>query len=147
MRNEECAPQCSRRFCFSIPHSALRLPHFWLILQQFLQPRRLVVLFLGLQRLEEHVVDFFVLQVDLQRVALDFERIAVAFGNDRRSVVTGLFEVCQLMERLPPDEADVLREALVRGVGEGMARARGRYGRVISEEDERTVALVGELLS
>jgi hypothetical protein len=83
----------------------------------------------------------------LQRVTWDLDRLAAAFGNDQRSVVTGLFEVCQLLERLPPDEADVFREALVRGVGEGLARARGRYGRVISEEDERTVELVGVLLS
>jgi hypothetical protein len=83
----------------------------------------------------------------LQRVALDFDRLAAAFGNDRRSVVTGLFEVCRLLERLPPDEADAFREVLIRGVGEGMARARGRYGRIISEEDERTVELVGVLLS
>lgn len=83
----------------------------------------------------------------LHRVALDLDRLAAAFGEDRRSVVTGLFEVCRLLERLPPDEADAFREALVRGVGEGMARARGRYGRVISEEDERTVELVGVLLS
>jgi hypothetical protein len=83
----------------------------------------------------------------LQRVALDLDRLAAAFGNDPRSVVTGLFEVCRLLERLPPEEAEVFREALVRGVGEGMARARGRYGRIISEEDERTVELVGVLLS
>ena len=83
----------------------------------------------------------------LHRVTLDLDRLAAAFGNDERSVVTGLFEVCRLLDRLPPDEADVFREALVRGVGEGLARARGRYGRVISEEDERTVELVGVLLS
>src|SRR5262245_49791091 len=40
-----------------------------LILQQFLQPRRLVVLFLRLQSFEQHVVDFLVLQIDFQRVA------------------------------------------------------------------------------
>ena len=83
----------------------------------------------------------------LQRVALELDRLAAAFGNDPRSVVTGLFEVCRLLERLPPDEAEVFREALVRGVGEGMARARGRYGRIVSEEDERTLELVGVLLS
>ena len=36
-------------------------------MQQFLQPRRLVVLFLGLERLEQHVVHFLILQIDLQR--------------------------------------------------------------------------------
>jgi hypothetical protein len=83
----------------------------------------------------------------LQRVALDLERIATAFGNDRRSVATGMYEVCLLIERLPPDEAMAFRDALVCGVGEGIARARGRYGRIISEEDERTVELVATLLS
>ena len=64
----------------------------------------------------------------LHRVALDLDRLAAAFGDDQRSVVTGLFEVCRLLERLPPDEAEVFREALVRGVAEGMARARGATG-------------------
>jgi hypothetical protein len=85
--------------------------------------------------------------VVLQRVALDLDRLAAAFGRDRRSVVTGLFEVRRLLERLPPDEAQVFREALVCGVGEGIARARGRYGRFIGEDDERTVQLVEVLLS
>jgi hypothetical protein len=83
----------------------------------------------------------------LRRVALDLDRLALAFGNDHRSVVTGLYDVCRLLGRLPPDEAAVFREALVGGVGVGIARARGRFGRVISEEDERTVELVEVLLS
>lgn len=85
--------------------------------------------------------------VVLGRVALDLDRLAVAFGNDRRSVATGLWEVCQLLKRLPDDEAELFREALVSGVGEGLARARGRFGRLISEEDARTVELVAVLLS
>ncbi len=83
----------------------------------------------------------------LARVALDLDRLAAAFGNDGRPVVTGLWEVCRLLDRLPPDEADEFREALVRGVGEGLARARGRFGRVISDEDAKTVELVAVLLS
>ena len=83
----------------------------------------------------------------LQRVALDLDRLAVAFGKDRRSVVTGLWEVARLLERMPEDEAEAFREALVSGVGEGLARARGRFGRLISEEDARTVEMVAVLLS
>jgi hypothetical protein len=83
----------------------------------------------------------------LQRVAMDLDRIAAAFGNDRRSVATGLYEVRGLIERLPPDEALAFRETLVCGVGEGIAKARGRYGRIISEEDGRTLELVEALLS
>lgn len=83
----------------------------------------------------------------LQRVALDLDRLARAFGDDPRTVATGLWEVCRLLDRLPPDEADVFRDALVSGVGEGLARARGRFGRVIGEEDARTVALLAALLA
>jgi hypothetical protein len=83
----------------------------------------------------------------LQRVAMDLDRLAIAFGNDRRSVATGLWEVCRLLERMPEEEAEAFREALVSGVGEGLARARGRFGRIISEEDARTVELVAVLLS
>ena len=83
----------------------------------------------------------------LQRVAMDLDRLARAFGNDHRSVVTGLWEVGRLLERMPEEEAEAFREALVSGVGEGLARARGRFGRFMSEEDARTVELVAVLLS
>jgi hypothetical protein len=83
----------------------------------------------------------------LQRVAMDLDRLAIAFGNDRRSVTTGLWEVGRLLERMPEEEAEAFREALVSGVGEGFAQARGRFGRFMSEEDARTVELVAVLLS
>jgi hypothetical protein len=83
----------------------------------------------------------------LQRVAMDLDRLAIAFGNDRRSVATGLWEVGRLLERMPEEEAEAFREALVSGVSEGLAQARGRFGRFMSEEDARTVELVAVLLS
>jgi hypothetical protein len=85
--------------------------------------------------------------VVLGRVALDLDRLAIAFGADHRSVATGLWEVSRLLKRLPDDETELFREALVSGVGEGLARARGRFGRLISEEDARIVELVAVLLS
>ena len=42
--------------------------------------------------------------------------------------------------------ADAFRDALVSGVCEGVARARGRYGRIISEDDAKIVELVAQLL-
>jgi hypothetical protein len=83
----------------------------------------------------------------LQRVALDLDRLAIAFGNDRRSVAAGLWEVSRILERMADNEAAAFRDALVSGVGEGLARARGRFGRFISDEDARTVELVAVLLS
>ena len=82
----------------------------------------------------------------LGRVALDLDRLTVRFENDDRSVASGLWQVSGLLTRLPEDEADAFREALVSGVCEGVARARGRYGRVVSEEDAKIVELVAQLL-
>src|SRR4029079_19607286 len=63
----------------------------------------------------------------LRGVALALTRLAAAFGHDQRSVVTGLFEVCRLLERLPPDEAEVVREAVDRRAGAGAAVVTVRH--------------------
>jgi hypothetical protein len=83
----------------------------------------------------------------LTRVALDFQRLTIRYSADRRSVVTGLWEVSRLLARLPDEEAEAFREALVSGVGESVAKARGRYGRIMSEDDVRALALVAQLLA
>lgn len=83
----------------------------------------------------------------LGRVALDLDRLTLRFENDDRSVASGLWQVSGLLARLPEDEADAFRNALVSGVCAGVARARGRYGRVISEDDAKVVELVEQLLT
>jgi hypothetical protein len=83
----------------------------------------------------------------LGRVALDLDRLTHRFENDDRSVASGLWQVSLLLTRLPAEEADAFRDALVSGVCEGVARARGRYGRIISEEDAKIVELVAALLA
>jgi hypothetical protein len=83
----------------------------------------------------------------LGRVALDLDRLTRRFENDDRSVASGLWQVSVLLARLPEDEADAVRDALVSGVCERVARARGRYGRMVSEEDAKIVELVGQLLT
>jgi hypothetical protein len=82
----------------------------------------------------------------LGRVALDLDRLTRGFENDDRSVASGLWQVSVLLARLPADEADAFRDALVRGVCEGVARARGRYGQVIGDDDAKVVELVEQLL-
>jgi hypothetical protein len=82
----------------------------------------------------------------LNRVALDLDRLTRRFENDDRSVASGLWQVSVLLARLPADEADAFRDALVSGVCEAVARARGRYGRMISEDDAKVVELVAQLL-
>jgi len=81
------------------------------------------------------------------RVALDLDRLTRRYEADRRSVATGLWEVSGLLGRLPDDEAEAFRDALVSGVGEGVAMARGRFGRIISEDDVKALGLVAQLLS
>jgi hypothetical protein len=83
----------------------------------------------------------------LTRVALDIHRLTSRYSADRRSVATGLWEVSGLLTRLPEEEAEAFRDALVSGVGESVAKARGPYGRVMSEDDARKLALVAQLLS
>lgn len=82
----------------------------------------------------------------LTRVALDLDRLVRRYEADRRSLATGLWEVGGLLQRLPDDEAEAFRAALVSGVGEGVAKARGRFGRVMSEDDAKALELVAQLL-
>lgn len=82
----------------------------------------------------------------LTRVALDLDRLVRRYAADRRSPATGLWEVGGLLQRLPDDEAEAFRAALVSGVGEGVAKARGRFGRVMSEDDAKALELVAQLL-
>jgi hypothetical protein len=82
----------------------------------------------------------------LTRVALDLNRILRRYEADHRSVATGLWEVSGLLQRLPDDEAEAFRAALVSGVGESVATARGRFGRVMSEDDAKALELVAQLL-
>jgi hypothetical protein len=79
-------------------------------------------------------------------VAMDVDRLTQAFGADRRSIGTGLCEVAAILRRVPPHEADLLKSALISSVGEGVARARGRFGRHVSEEDAKNLDLVAQFL-
>jgi hypothetical protein len=51
-----------------------------------------------------------------------------------------------LLRRAGDDEAALCKDMLVLDVGEGVARARGRYGTEMSEDDARAVALAAQLL-
>jgi hypothetical protein len=83
----------------------------------------------------------------LNRVGLDMDRLARQYAGDSRSIASGLWQVGKLLARLPDGEAESVREALVVGVGEGVARARGRFGRYIGEDDAKTIELVATLLT
>jgi hypothetical protein len=67
------------------------------------------------------------------------------FMLDDRSIVSGLGQVTSLLERVPPEVSRETREAILR-VGSGVARARGPFGRRMTDQDAQTLALVAQLL-
>ena len=67
------------------------------------------------------------------------------FELDSRSVVSGMLSVTRLLERMSPDTRDDVRASILR-VGEGVARARGHFGRRMTLQDEQTLLLVHQLL-
>jgi len=64
---------------------------------------------------------------------------------DDRSIITGLSQVTSLLERVPVDISRETRAAILR-VGSGMARARGPFGRRITDYDAQTLELLAQLL-
>jgi hypothetical protein len=80
-------------------------------------------------------------------VATDLERLAGQFVADGRSIGSGLCAVAAILSKVPPEEAELLKTALVSEIGEGVARARGRFGRMMSDEDAKNLELVAEFLS
>jgi hypothetical protein len=83
----------------------------------------------------------------IESVTVDLDRLKVAYGADQRSIATGLCQVGVLLRRVSPDEAEMFRGTLITEIGEGIARARGRFGQVMSEEDAKNVELVSQFLS
>jgi hypothetical protein len=59
----------------------------------------------------------------------------------------GLFQVDAILSKASDDEADLFKGMLVVEIGEGVARARGRYGTEMSDEDAKSVVLVAKLLA
>ncbi len=83
----------------------------------------------------------------LESVLADRDRLAELFRADPRSIGVGLFQVDLLLAKAGEDEAARFKEMLVLDIGEGVARARGRYGTEMSDDDARAVALAAGLLA
>ena len=82
----------------------------------------------------------------LASVMADRDRLAEKFGNDRRSIGVGLFEVDAVLGRAPDEEAVRFKDMLVTEIGEGVAKARGRFGVEMSDEDAKRLGLAAQLL-
>jgi hypothetical protein len=83
----------------------------------------------------------------LASVLADRERLAERFRAERRSIGVGLFQVDAVLAKAGPDEAVRFKDMLVLDIGEGVARARGRYGTEMSDDDAKAVALAAQLLA
>jgi hypothetical protein len=82
----------------------------------------------------------------LESVLADRDRLPGQFHADPRTIGVGLFQVDAVLRRAGGEEAAQFKEMLVLDVGEGVARARGRYGTEMSDDDARAVALAAQLL-
>jgi len=83
----------------------------------------------------------------LASVLADRERLAEAFRAEPRSIGVGLFQVDAVLAQADRDEAARFKDMLVLDIGEGVARARGRYGTEMSDDDAKAVALAAQLLA
>ena len=83
----------------------------------------------------------------LASVVADRERLAEQFRTEPRSIGVGLFQVDTVLAKAGQQEAARFKDMLVLEIGEGVARARGRYGTEMSEDDAGAVALAAQLLA
>ena len=76
---------------------------------------------------------------------LDDPGLVAAYERDGRPVTTGLLAAARVSARLGAGAASSMRAALL-AVGEGVARARGPFGRSISRQDADTLELLAEIM-
>jgi hypothetical protein len=81
----------------------------------------------------------------MQAISRNREWLLDEFMLDDRSIVSGLSQVTSLLERSSSEVSRETREAILR-VGSGVARARGPFGRRISDQDAQTLELLAQLL-
>ena len=81
----------------------------------------------------------------VQAMSRNREWLFDEFLLDDRSIVSGLGQVTVLLERVAPQVSRETREAILR-VGAGVARARGPFGRRMTDQDAQSLTLVSQLL-
>jgi hypothetical protein len=79
------------------------------------------------------------------QATLDDPDLVAAYERDGRPVTTGLLAAATVSARLGAGAASSMRSALL-AVGEGVARARGPFGRSISRQDADTLELLAEIM-
>lgn len=81
----------------------------------------------------------------MQAISRNREWLLNEFMLDRRSIVSGLTQVTSLLEQVSPEVSRETRQAILR-VGSEVARARGPFGRRITDHDAQTLELLAQLL-
>jgi hypothetical protein len=80
-------------------------------------------------------------------VLADRDRLAEQFREDRAPSASACSRSTPCSPQGRPEEAARFKDMLVLDVGEGVARARGRYGTEMSDDDANAVALAAQLLA
>lgn len=81
----------------------------------------------------------------MQAVARNQDDLFDHFVHDNRSIASGLTQVVALLTQVDIETSRLTREAMLR-VGVGLARARGPFGRQVTEQDAQQLLLVALLL-
>lgn len=81
----------------------------------------------------------------MQAAARNRDWLFDEFLLDDRSIVSGLSKVASLLEAVPLEVSRETRETILR-VGAGVARARGPFGRRMTDQDTQTLNLLAQLL-
>ena len=79
------------------------------------------------------------------QATLDDPDLVAAYERDGRPVTTGLLAAATVSARQGAGAASSMRSALL-AVGEGVARARGPFGRSISRQDADTLEMLAEIM-
>ena len=76
----------------------------------------------------------------------DRDRLTVAYWVDGRSIGVGLGHVAAVLAKAADEEAELFKRMLIEEIGEGVAKARGRYGAEMSKDDANALTLAAQLL-
>ena len=74
------------------------------------------------------------------------DRLLRDYAADARPIASGLTSVTNVLDRLPSGDAQAVKEMLVEQIAEGVARARGSFGQIISRDDAKVLQLIAVLL-
>lgn len=82
----------------------------------------------------------------LRPVTAHVDEFAIEFEDYEVTIVSGLADVGNILIGQPPTEVELFRDALVKVLGTGLARARGPYGKDPTAEGAQMLAMLEEFL-